>query len=123
MAKAGLLGVLTLVVGPVLLFGAGATGQESAGERPVYRSPNHISLSPDGQRASVVNQTSDSVSVFDLAEREVIAELSVGPRPSAAALSPDGLTLYVTSRWGSALEVVDLEEKARDHWVLDPGCE
>ncbi len=111
MAKVGLLGVLALVVGPVLLLGDGATGQERAEKRPVYRSPNHISLSLDGERAYVVNQTSDSISVLDLAEREVIDELSVGPHPSAAAPSPDGRTLYVTSRWGSALEVVDLEEK------------
>jgi len=100
--------VALLVLAASLAVGPGVSPGEGT---PVYRSPNDICLSVDGRRAYVVNHTSASVSVVDLARRQVIDELEVGPRPTTAALSADGRTLYVTSRWGSAVEVLDLEQK------------
>ena len=77
-------------------------------QRGTYRSPIHISLSHDGRKAYVVNQTANSISVIDIESRQVVNELSVGPRPSQAALSPDGAELYVTCTWGSSVDVLDL---------------
>jgi YVTN family beta-propeller protein len=85
-------------------------GQGGA-QAPVYRSPIHISLSPDGRRAFVVNHTSDSVSVIDVPARQVVGEFPVGSSPAHAVVSPDGRALYVTNRFGSAVEIVDLEEE------------
>jgi YVTN family beta-propeller protein len=79
--------------------------------KPVYRSPMHVCFSPDGRRAYVVNQTSDSVSVVDVGAREVMDEIPVPPHPNHAALSPDGRTLYVTSLYANALAVLDVEKR------------
>jgi len=73
-----------------------------------YRSPNAICLSVDGRWAYVVNMTSDTVSVLDIAARKVVAEIPVGRSPADAACAPDGRTLYVTNGHGSSVTVVDL---------------
>lgn len=75
---------------------------------PVYRSPNHVCLSPDGSRAYVVNATSDSVSVLDVRERRVLGEIRVGARPVHAAVSRDGRFLYVSCLYAGRVDVVDL---------------
>ncbi|MFV2067228.1 MAG: beta-propeller fold lactonase family protein [Pirellulales bacterium] len=82
-----------------------------AGGTPVrgYRSPNAICLSPDGRWAYVVNTTSDTVSVLDVAARKVVAEMPVGSSPADAVCAPDGRTLYVTNRHGSSVTLIDLE--------------
>jgi YVTN family beta-propeller protein len=82
-----------------------------AESKPVYRSPMHVCFSPDGRRAYVVNQTSDSVSMLDVRTREVVDEIPVPPQPTHAALSPDGRTLYVTSLYANALAVLDVERR------------
>jgi YVTN family beta-propeller protein len=47
----------------------------------VGRRPTAVVTSPDGQRAYVANTFADSVSVVDLKERTVQAEISLGPHP------------------------------------------
>lgn len=50
---------------------------------------------PDGPRAYVSNENSNSVSVIDATTDTVIASIPVGKRPRGIRLSPDGKTLYV----------------------------
>src|SRR5437870_13052116 len=45
------------------------------------RSPGALVLSPDGRWALTVNRSSDSVSLVDLKERKVAAEVAVGRQP------------------------------------------
>ncbi len=45
------------------------------------RSPGDLALSPDGRWALTANRTSDSVSLVDLAEGKVVAEVGVGKHP------------------------------------------
>ena len=77
---------------------------------PVYRSPQFIALSPDGQTAAVVNYTANLVSLFDVRARRIVAEISVGERPSQARFSPDGLQLFVSCTWAGRIDVVDLAQ-------------
>jgi YVTN family beta-propeller protein len=51
----------------------------------VGRRPSATVISPDGSRAYVANQFSDSVSVLDLKKREVTAELALGSRPALSS--------------------------------------
>lgn len=87
---------------------AAAAGRPAS---PVYRSPNHVCLSPDGRLAYVVNSTSDSISVVDVRERKVTGEFNVGARPVHAAVSPDGRFLYVSCEFEGLVNVVDLAER------------
>jgi len=77
---------------------------------PVYRSPQHIVLTPDQQQAYVVNYTANSVSVIDVRERRVVREIPVGNRPVQARFSPDGTFLYVSCTWGEKIDVIDVAQ-------------
>jgi YVTN family beta-propeller protein len=47
----------------------------------VGRRPTAVLTSPDGRRAYVANTFSDSVSVVDLGDKKVLAEVALGPQP------------------------------------------
>ncbi|HEV3007262.1 MAG TPA: hypothetical protein VGX78_22520, partial [Pirellulales bacterium] len=76
----------------------------------VDRSPVDLVLSPDESSLVVVNQTSDTVSVVDVAEGTVVAELSCGHHPSAAAISADGQRVVVSATYSGTLDLFDLSE-------------
>ena len=80
-------------------------------EEPVYYSPAHICLSPDGRRAYVANQTANTISVLDVAARKVIDEIPVGRRPTHVAISPDGRTLFVTCLYAYTVDIVDVDQR------------
>jgi YVTN family beta-propeller protein len=84
--------------------------RERIGEPPDH-APIHICLSPDGQRAYVVNREADSVSVLDVAGRWVLHEIPVGWSPAHAVLSPDGRRLYVSCTYDYTVQVLDLEKQ------------
>jgi YVTN family beta-propeller protein len=78
--------------GQVVLALAGvgevAVGPESSPDRhrlAVGRRPTAVAVSPDGRRAYVANTFADSVSVVDLQNHEVEAEVSLGPQPEPRA--------------------------------------
>lgn len=78
---------------------------------PLYRSPQFICLSPDGGTACVVNYTANLISLLDVRERRVIAEVPVGERPAQARFSPDGRQLFVSCTWAGRIDVVDLAQR------------
>jgi len=75
---------------------------------PEYRSPLFIGLSPDGEKACVVNYTAALVSLIDVRERKVVREIPVNSRPTQAKFSPDGRLLYVSCTWAGKIDVIDL---------------
>ena len=93
---------------------AGGNPAPAAGGRPatpVYRSPGHVCVAPDGRLAYVANSTSDTVSVLDIRERKVVAEIPVGARPVHAAFSADGRLLFVSCVWAGRVDVVDVAQR------------
>jgi YVTN family beta-propeller protein len=69
--------------------------------------PMGIAISPDGMLAYTANYgmtgaPGDSLSVIDIASREVVEEITVGSRPEQVTLSPDGTlgAINVTSEDG-----------------------
>jgi YVTN family beta-propeller protein len=67
--------------------------------------------------AVVVNQQSDSVSLVDIAQYKVLAEIPVGGGPHESAVSPDGKRAIVSNYFkqgvgpGSSLSVIDIAAK------------
>jgi YVTN family beta-propeller protein len=61
---------------------------------PVGRRPTAVVVNPDGSRAYVANQFTDSVSVIDLWTRKVTATLSLGPQPDPSASDRGELLFY-----------------------------
>jgi YVTN family beta-propeller protein len=88
---------------------ASSAAAEVDPKSPRRHAPIALALSPDRTRAYVVNEGTDSVSVLDIGQRQVLREIPVGRHPSQAVISPDGRTLYVTSRYDYCVQAVDLE--------------
>ena len=65
--------------------------------------PHHIALDPKGRFAFVLNGGADSVSVVDLATRQVAATLTTGKRPVALAYSALAQRLYAAAQDGSIM--------------------
>ncbi|MBI4582744.1 MAG: beta-propeller fold lactonase family protein [Planctomycetes bacterium] len=110
LALAGVAALPVLALAHLLRGDSGPVPLENARQEPVYRSPNHICLSPDGRLAAVVNQSANSVSILEVRSRKVLEEISVGRHPSHAAFSPDGRRLYVSCLHEGSVDVVDLEQ-------------
>jgi YVTN family beta-propeller protein len=68
-----------------------------------------LALLPGGQRVLTANHTSDSVSLVDLKEGKVLAELSCGRKPAAVACSRDGKRAAVSDLWSGTVSLLDLE--------------
>jgi YVTN family beta-propeller protein len=91
---------------PFLSMLAIASGARAA---EVDRSPVDLVVSPDEAWLVTVNQTSDSVSLVDVAQGKVVAELPCGHHPSAAAMSVDGRHVLVTATYSGGLHCFDLD--------------
>jgi YVTN family beta-propeller protein len=61
--------------------------------------------------AYVANLRAASVSVIDVATRQVTGRISVGADPNGLAVSPDGARLYVTNFAGNSVSVVDTQTR------------
>ena len=76
----------------------------------VDRSPVDVLLTPDETQLVTVNQTSDTVSLVEIATGKILVEAAVGRRPSSAALSRDGKRLAVTSTYAGELTLFAVEQ-------------
>ena len=89
--------------------------QRSATAAPraeLHRSPIDVVVLPDGCRALTANHTSDSVSLIDLAQGKVLAELSCGRKPAGVACSADGRRAAVSNLWSGTLTLVEVKDAA-----------
>lgn len=62
------------------------------------RSPVDLVLTPDGECLITANQTSNTLSLVDLASGAVVQEVPCGARPASLAVSRDGTTLLATAQ-------------------------
>jgi YVTN family beta-propeller protein len=82
---------------------------------PVGQTPVGVVFSPDGTRAYITNNgsnTGGSISVIDTATSTVVATVPVGGSTDFSAITPDGKKLYVPSGRDNAVFVVDLSVNA-----------
>lgn len=108
--------LLLPVIACIVLLSASAT--HGAGEsrnnsdvksRKVDRSPVTIAVFQDGNRVLSANQTSNSVSLVDVASKKVLFELETGNKPAGIAVSPDGRTALVTHWFGYDVAILKIE--------------
>src|SRR5262249_21976266 len=80
-----------------------------------HRSPVAVVALPGGQRALCANHTADSVSLVDLVEGKVLAELACGHKPAAVACSRDGRYAAVSNLWSGTLTLLEVHEAGLRH--------
>jgi YVTN family beta-propeller protein len=87
--------------GEVLIYDPEAQRQ-IGGAINVGNDPIAIALTPDGQRAIVANQGSETISVIDIATGNVFEPVNFGVKgddsPVSLALSPEGTIVYVATK-------------------------
>lgn len=82
------------------------------GEVEVGKGPYSVAITPDGSYAYVANETAGTVSVVNIATRQVVGEpIKVGAKPSTIAFSPNGADAYVTDHGSSEVSVIEAATK------------
>jgi len=72
---------------------------------PTGKAPHWIAVNSDGSRAYVTNESDNSVSVVDLAQRRVVATIAVGNGPRKIAVQPSSAALAGTASVASVQAV------------------
>jgi YVTN family beta-propeller protein len=91
---------------PVFLPAVTVTRYNADG-RPSWSAP--LALSTDERQLWVVNADAGSVSVVDVGDESVLAEIAVGAEPAALVLAPNGDTVYVINTANGTLSFVDTQ--------------
>jgi YVTN family beta-propeller protein len=91
-------------------FGAIGLADAAADAVQIDRSPVDLALTPDDAWLITVNQTSNTLSLVDVNEGRVAAEVPCGKHPANVAISPDGRRVAVTGTWSGTLDLFDLAE-------------
>jgi YVTN family beta-propeller protein len=69
--------------------------------------PFAVAITPESDRAFVLNSGSDAVSVINLETNRGVAHLAVGSNPRGIVMSPDGTRAYVNNVLDGTLSVID----------------
>jgi YVTN family beta-propeller protein len=116
----------------VTVTAADDRGQE---QRHTFLQIVHLPLTPNRPNASssvaferpaggtarvwVVNQDNDSVTAFDAASGNKLAEVAVGTAPRTIALAPDGM-LWVTNQQSASISVIDPASRSVNRTIALP---
>lgn len=73
---------------------------------PLFLGSVFVVITPDGTKAYVTNQTSNSVSVIDTSTDEIIHTISVGFKPSFMTITSDGAKVYVANQNSQSVSVI-----------------
>ncbi|MBD3166530.1 beta-propeller fold lactonase family protein [bacterium] len=85
-------------------------GSMPAGQAPEGDAPRRCAISPDGSRAVVVNTVSETATLLDLDEMEVVTVMDMGgARPQNVAFTPDGAYALVGVYEAYQVAVIDVE--------------
>jgi len=66
-----------------------------------------LAIAPDGKRAYVANIGSGSVSVIDLVEGKLAAQIPTGAQCEGIDITPDGTEVWASNRGANTLSVID----------------
>src|SRR5258707_2976409 len=83
--------------------------------------PSDIVLDELRGRLYLVNNHSNKVDIYGIAEKALIGSIPVGLVPLSAAISMDGAFLFVTNQQSSSLSVIDLGTRAVVQTVTLPA--
>lgn len=71
----------------------------------------HLVLLPDGRRALTANHGADSVSLVDVMDGKVLAEVPCGRKPIAVACTADGKHAAVSNLWSASVTLFAVEPR------------
>ena len=91
----------------LLALGRGHPAEPARPPEP-HRSPCDLAVLPDGRRVLTANPTADSVSLVDVRDSKVLAELRCGRKPSAVAVSRDGKRAAVSNLWSGTVTLLEI---------------
>jgi YVTN family beta-propeller protein len=112
----GRFGLLLLVflftsIRPIAAQGDSASLYELPGATiPVYRSGS-LQFARNGQVLLTANMFVDTVSIVELSQRSVLAEIPVGHDPRTIAVTPDSTRALVVNRADGSVSVIDLNSR------------
>lgn len=86
----------------------------------VGQSPSRVVISPDGARAYVSNNSSNTVSVINTATHKVVDTLRGFNSPIGMVMHPDGSRLYVSNFRGNSVTAINTATQAAV-WVSSGG--
>ncbi|HLB77963.1 MAG TPA: beta-propeller fold lactonase family protein, partial [Candidatus Dormibacteraeota bacterium] len=66
-----------------------------------------LALNRDASRLYVSNRLAGTITVIDVASRQVAATWTVGGSPDMMQVSPDGLELWTSNRFGHTVSVIE----------------
>jgi YVTN family beta-propeller protein len=92
--------------GRLVVLDTGAFGAGPILDIEVGRHPAHVVLDAAGRVAFVTNAEDATVSVVDLARREVVTAIPTAAYPHGLRLSPDGRELYVANVKDGSVSVI-----------------
>lgn len=79
------------------------------GTEPIYKTPQNLVVSTDGQRLYVACEGSDSLIVIQAESGRILAEIEVENLPYDVCLTPDGETAIVSNRGTDSASLIDTE--------------
>ncbi len=65
-------------------------------------------ITPDGGRLCVVDTARNVLSVIDIRNVQLVADIPVGLSPTSVAFTPDGLNAFVTNQGSNSISVINL---------------
>lgn len=98
-----------VVVGRLLGGVAADDATPAPASDPVDRSPSALALTADERWLVTVNETSDTLSLIDVAAEKVVDEVPTGHRPKGLAIAPDQQRVLVCCAFSGELRAYRLE--------------
>lgn len=98
--------------GRLMIFDAATLGVETAANIEIGRSPAHVIVDAQGQRAYATNSDDDNVMVIDIQQKKVVAVVKVGGAPHGLRMSPNGKEIYAANVNDNSVSVIDVAKSA-----------
>jgi YVTN family beta-propeller protein len=96
--------------GRLLIFDTATMDAASSIVIEVGHTPAHVIVDGQGKFAYVTNGKDNTVSVVDLAQKKVVAEVPTGAKPHGLRMSPDGREIYLANTGDDSVSVIDVAQ-------------
>lgn len=97
------------VTGRLLVLDSAKLSAGAIASIQVGRHPAHVVVDRSGRRAFVTNSGDNTVTVIDLARKNIVRSVPTGRYPHGLRISPDGRELYVANVEDGSVSVVDTQ--------------
>lgn len=94
--------------GRLMILDAKTLAVETAANIEIGRSPAHVIIDAQGQRAYATNADDSNVLVIDIAQEKVVGEVTVGSAPHGLGMSPNGNEIYVANADENSVSIMDV---------------